>query len=594
MDSASNHHRIAIILLAVIAIVSFSGIGAALPADASPASAPDGSVLQVGDDGPVEIETDDEDSGDGEDDEDGEDSEEDQDEDDIEIVTIGEDEDDEGDEEDEDGDGSSLTPEQQEELEELPIDVDEDDIDPDEIESDDEPGTGVDADEDDGATEQVGTGGPGPSLSPTDNAEQLAEWFAEQMFVATEVLIDDVFNNMLGTPTPENDGWQGILGQPTGETYSELYENVYMDMILPPVFQFMILAFIGFSLFVVPFSPITGQRVWRVMITMFGAAALILLAWNFASLLHHVSDAVTQWFLPQSDEFLGESGVAEDAGLELASGPLAVLLGVYFASWNVGIGLLLIHGIRQVALFFMPTVLPIILVGMYFGPKTSKSAFSVLFWQYIGLLVMNWPTALLLSIAYYVSFDFGMGAAGVLPDMATTIGLFLFAVGIPLLVQTSFLGGSLVAILTKGSVLAAGASTARRYFPTGAIGGAGSSIRRGGGYINPVSRYNRDAASDHERQRRRRDVASSASSTTRTRTPRHGRTLADGGYATRSRSNVGSRYRSPPVRSASQSKTSGSSTSNSAPTGSTHDAGSADARRRERYRRLRGGDGDSS
>lgn len=549
MNSTLNRYLALVTLIAAVAILFFTGAVIASPAD-STAPFEDSQVFQIDGEEPIDEAESENGSTDNESD----------------NISV-----DINDSDDDEDSNSSLTPEEQEELDNLPIDVDEDDVNSDEI--------GEGTDDDNGntsGTPQVGSGGLGPSLSPEDNAEALSEWLIERMYVATEILIDDVFNNMLGTPTPENDGWQGILGQPVGDTYSDLYEEVYMDLILPPVFQFMILGFIAFSLFVVPFSPITGQRVWRVLLGMFGAAALILLAWNFASLLHHVSDAVTMWFLPQSDDFLNGAGLAEEAGLELASGPLAVLLGVYFASWNVGIGLLLIHGMRQAILFFMPTILPIILVGMYFGPKTSKAAFSVLFWQYIGLLVMNWPTALLLSIAYHVNFDFGMGEVGTLPNLAATIGLFIFAIGIPLLVQSSFLGGSLVAIIMKGSMLSAGASTARRYFPSGSMGGAArSAAKRGGGYINPVSRHTRSAGIDHERQRRQRDVANQVSSTTGIRSTRYGQTATDGGYTARINSSARSRYRSD---------------SHSKPISSTHDAGSVDARRRERYRRLRGND----
>lgn len=567
----NSNRRLALgVLLVVCSLACLPSVAAATPAVSSTAT--DSTPLQI------EIEE-------PEDEELLEGEEEQEDTDDISVGVSdedeGEDEDDdtvetedeeEGEEEGESDDSSSLSVEEQEDVEDLPIDVDEDDIDSEDLEE--ETGGAADDTEDGtaGDTEQVGGGELGPNLSPEDNAEALAEWSIERMYVGVELLIDSVFNNMLGTPTPENDGWQGIFGQPVGETYSDLYEEVYMQMILPPVFQFMILGFIGFTLFVVPFSPLTGQRVWSVLLGMFGAAALVLFAWNVASLLHHVSDAVTMWFLPQGEDFLDGSGITDAAELELASGPLAVLLGAYFASWNIGIGLLFIHGARQAILFFMPTVLPIILVGMYFGPKASKAAFSVLFWQYIGLLVMNWPTALLLSTAYHVGFDFGMGPAGSLTNFAATVGLFAFAVGIPLFVQTSFLGGSLAAVVMKGSVLSASAGAARKYVPTGAVGGAAkSAAKRGGGYINPVSRYTRSTENDQHQQRRRRDVASQTSSTSTRSTP----TATDGGYTPRSTSSTTSRYRS-------------ASSSKSIPASSTRDAGSIDARRRERYRRLRG------
>ncbi len=456
-------------------------------------------------------------------------------------------------------DESNVTPE---DLEELPIDIDEDDVDLEEINNESEANATNTTNGTDGGTPQIGGGGGtgsiGPSLSPEENAEDLAEWLRGQLRGATVYLVDEVINEMLGTPTPENDGWQGILGQPVGETYSDLYEEVYMQMILPPAFQFMIIGFIFFTLFVVPFSPMTGQRVWSVLLAMFGAGALVMLSWNVASLLHHVSDAVTMWFLPQGEEILPSgdpNNPFSEEHIKLNAGPLAVSLGVYLASWNVGLMLALIHGIRHAILFLMPTVLPIILVGMYFGPRTSKSAFSVLFWQYIGLLVMNWPTALLLSIGYHVGFDFGMGAAGSLANMAVTIGVIILAVVLPLTIQTSFLGGSLVAIITKGSVLSAGMNTARQVLPSR---GDASRLKRGGGYINPVSRFTRDRTTNSNRQRRQ-DVAAT-----------------DGGSSTQSR-----------LTSYSQSHSRSTSSRRSRPPRSQRDTGSIDARRRERYRRLR-------
>ncbi|WP_245998567.1 hypothetical protein [Halalkalicoccus subterraneus] len=463
----------------------------------------------------------------------------------------------------EDDDESNVTAE---DLEELPIDVDEDEVNLEEINNESADNAtnttnGTNA-ENGGGTPQIGGGGGtgsiGPSLSPEENAKDLAEWLRGQLRGATVYLVDEVINDMLGTPTPENDGWHGILGQPVGETYSDLYEEVYMQMILPPAFQFMIIGFIFFTLFVVPFSPMTGQRVWSVLLAMFGAGALVMLSWNVASLLHHVSDAVTMWFLPQGEEILASgdpNNPFSEENIKLNAGPLAVGLGVYLASWNVGLMLALIHGIRHAVLFLMPTILPIILVGMYFGPRTSKAAFSVLFWQYIGLLVMNWPTALLLSIGYHVGFDFGMGAAGSLANMAVTIGVIILAVVLPLTIQTSFLGGSLVAIITKGSVLSTGMNTARRVLPSR---GDTSRLKRGGGYINPVSRFTRDRSTNSNRQRRQ-DVAAT-----------------DGGSSTQSR-----------LTNYSQSHSRSTPSRQSGPSRSQQDAGSIDARRRERYRRLR-------
>lgn len=433
----------------------------------------------------------------------------------------------------------------------------------------------------DGRTEQVGSD-IGPSFDPAENAERLSEWLEGFLHDGMVFFIDEVFNNMLGTPTPENDGWEGILGQPVDETYSQLYEEVFIDKIMLPMFMFMSLAFTGYVLFIMPWAGITGQRVMPALLTMFGAVALVLFAWNFATLLHHVSDAMTMWFLPSGEELVRTEGLESDVDFsednhELRTGALAAAVGLKLAGWNIGLVLLVIHGVRQAILFFMPVLLGPILAGMYFGPRVSKAAFSIVFWQYIGLLVMNWPTALILSMAYHVNYTFGLGGeAGALANVAVMMGMFIIALGIPVIVNGSLLGGSLVAILMKGSVMNAGASKVRNHLPS--TDGIKSRAKKGGGYINPTSRFKRTNSQSGERDQQRKAVAG------RSNTPSGAppmmrssrRTATDGGYASGTRAvNYNSRTTVP--------------SKGTVPSKSRHDAGSVDARRRERYRRLRSG-----
>lgn len=439
-------------------------------------------------------------------------------------------------------------------------------------------------------TAQVG-GGVGPSLDPGENAEELAEWLDEWLTSGFVWFIDEVVNNLLGTPYPENDGWMGILGTPVDEQYGELYD-FSMEMVMLPVLSLVVIAFIFYTLFVVPTTPLLGRRVTPALLAVFGAVILVIFGWNFATLNQFAADAATQWFLPSDEELLeieedDEGADFSDDNHELRSGPTAALLGIKIFGWNIGAALLAFHSARHMILILIPALMPILLAGMFYGPRASKAVFSVAFWQYMALTYSNIPTVLFLSMAFHIDFAFGFaGEYGELSNVAMT--MFLFALGIffPVLFHSAAFGGALATIIMKGSVASAAGGYLRKRLPSS--GAVKQRVTRGGGRLNPVSWYKRRSSTAVERDAKRRDVAarygggrSSARAggyyTPRRQTGATGRTATDGGYPTTRSSRTS---RSPPRRR-SRDQRRGRDRSDSA------DAGSVDHRRRERYRRMR-------
>jgi hypothetical protein len=321
--------------------------------------------------------------------------------------------------------------------------------------------------------------------TPAEATEQIWSYMAVQFHAGFVQLVDEVFNNLLGTPKIHNDGPMGIFGAPTtidsgAETadrtdadeydafasalYADLYDSVYLPFVMPLVFSIMGLAAIG--VLVGPaLSAITHHRMLSILGSAVFAVILVVASWEFAALIHALSDSATQFFLPDSEELLGEEAF-DDADETAAAGPIATAVGFSILGISKGLILAIIHGLRHSALYVFPLVLPLLLLLAYFGVwQKVKLVGSVLIWQYYALLVMNIPTALLLRIAYEAEWQFIAGEAAFFANLAATMGVFFIAIIIPLFISGSFL---LIGLSMRGATMgtamgAAGAIQQRRH-----------------------------------------------------------------------------------------------------------------------------------
>ncbi|WP_331232282.1 hypothetical protein [Natronorarus salvus] len=320
--------------------------------------------------------------------------------------------------------------------------------------------------------------------TPAEATEHIWSYMAVQFHEMFVTLVDEVFNNLLGTPTIHNDGPLGIIGGPepigSGEAtaddtaadeydvfashlYVDLYANVYLPFIMPLTAAILGLAAIG-VLIGPSLSAITHHRMLSLLGAAIFAVILVVASWEFAALIHSLSDSATQFFLPDGEELIGEETLA-DADETAAAGPLSMALGFYLTGGIKALILAIIHGLRHAALFVFPLVLPFLLILAYLGIwQKVKLVGSVLIWQYYALLTMNIPTAILLRIAHEAEWQFVPEGVDFFANLAATMGIFFIAIIIPLLVSGSFLliGLSMRGVAAGTAMGAAGTVGGRR------------------------------------------------------------------------------------------------------------------------------------
>ncbi|WP_114578617.1 hypothetical protein [Saliphagus sp. LR7] len=311
----------------------------------------------------------------------------------------------------------------------------------------------------DRAGSAIGSANPVPS--PAEAAEDVWEWISTQLQEMMTTLVDTVFNELLGTPTIENDGAMGIMGSPVDPTtaeeidanddtnggfatqnYTNLYHSVYLVYVIPLVGG--VLGVMALTVLVGPsLSAFTQRRMFTTVGTAALAVFLVVASWEFAALMHAFSDGVTQHFLPTGGEVL-------DFNRTIYSGPLAVTIGLLASGGTTGIALLALHAVRHMLLYVAPIALPaLILLAYWGGHQRVKQVGSFFIWQWYALLVWNWPTAVLLRVAYELNWMFHSSD---LINIGMTMAIFLIAVAIPLAVSGSF---TLIGLSMRGAAASA-------------------------------------------------------------------------------------------------------------------------------------------
>lgn len=324
-----------------------------------------------------------------------------------------------------------------------------------------------------GITDTVG-GAASNALNPADAAEQVWERLTEMFASAMTLFVEEVFNQALGTPTINNDGAFGILGTPealaegeqtpanteasqydafASENYVTVYEEIYLGLVMPMAMSIMFL--LALLMLVAPaITAITRRKVGSILASGVFVVLMIVAIWEFATLMHALSDAATQLFLPDSEDVL-------DSEVTTYSGGVASALILYFKGWVGGAALALIHATRHVLLFVYPAVLPIFFILAYWGGhRRVKQVGSFFIWQWYGLLVMNIPTAVLLAFANAVGWQLFPWD---LLNFVATLGIFALAVMIPFAVSGSFF---LIGLSMRGAAVGTASSAISKYAPS--------------------------------------------------------------------------------------------------------------------------------
>lgn len=246
-------------------------------------------------------------------------------------------------------------------------------------------------------------------------------------------VLANVYNLGFQTPVPQNDGWQGILGTPTNEPFQPLY-NQLLEGKLYPVLNYLLgmaVIVMGISLVV---NPLMSRfRALNLMIKFVSFLLLYVSSWATVTLMHGAVNDITVWLRPseQAMQALATNVTKLSAG---AIGAYFIGAGGMLATvFSLGLEL----GLRKVALqYFFPYIFPVLLLLLYVSPwQRLKSFASVVLWQYVNVLAMVIPIAILLKAAAIVSFSTSSGVVA----MLVLIALFLFAVSIPTITTYTFL-----------------------------------------------------------------------------------------------------------------------------------------------------------
>jgi hypothetical protein len=312
------------------------------------------------------------------------------------------------------------------------------------------------------------------TLNPADAAEEVWERLTEMFAGAMSFFVEEVFNEALGTPTINNDGAFGILGTPEAleegeqtpshkeaglydamatENYVTVYEEVYLGLVMPMAMSVMFL--LALLMLIAPaITAITRRKVGSILASGVFVVMMIVAVWEFATLMHALSDAAAQLFLPDGEDVL-------DSEVTTYSGGVATALILYFKGWVGGAALGLIHATRHVLLFVYPAVLPIFFILAYWGGhRRVKQVGSFFIWQWYGLLVMNIPTAILLAFANAVGWQLFPWE---LLNFLATLGIFALAVLIPFTVSGSFF---LIGLSMRGAAVGTASSVVSKYAPS--------------------------------------------------------------------------------------------------------------------------------
>ena len=272
----------------------------------------------------------------------------------------------------------------------------------------------------------------GPLLSKIDSLTEgqlkgLADSFKNG---ATDVLAN-VYDLAFTTAVPENDGWRGIFGTPTNEPFQSLHQNLLSEKLYPVTNRLLGIGvlLLGVSLVV---NPLVSRFRALDLIIKFTTFLLFYgFSWAAITLMHGAVNDITLWMRPSEEAMAGLVTSVDKMG--------ATAIGAYFFGsggiLTTAFGLGLELGIRRVLIeYVFPYVFPVLVFLLYVSPwQRLRGYASMAIWQYVNVLTMVIPIAILLRAATAVEFSPGEG----IKAMLILTALFLATVSIPV-VSTYF------------------------------------------------------------------------------------------------------------------------------------------------------------
>lgn len=222
----------------------------------------------------------------------------------------------------------------------------------------------------------------------------------------------------IGTPVPQNDGWLGVFGEPTGR-FQAGYEAILEDILYPLIPQIVAIAIMAVGILLMLGGLRGRYRAGKLVFAVCAGTVVVGFAWTWASFNHALADAITMAIAPSAEELTDSTeSLAKSAG-----GPIAAALGIATVGWGEAIAIAVIYGGRRALLEAGPYGMAFILLVQFFGPhRYVRIIGTVAHLQYLALVYMTVPAAIIFRIAYSLNWAFSPEGA---VNVFVTLGLFL-------------------------------------------------------------------------------------------------------------------------------------------------------------------------
>jgi hypothetical protein len=244
-------------------------------------------------------------------------------------------------------------------------------------------------------------------------------------------ILTNLYNLAFKTPVPENSGWKGVLGTPVdtkaNQTFYTLFQKLLVDKLYPVTYSLLTVGIVFMAISMAGNPFMSHHQVVDYFIKLVLGIMYWAFAWTGVTLMHGVVNGITKWIRP-SPEVMGALVTNVEA---LSAGATAAYFagsgGILATLFSLGLEL----GMRRVLLLYVfPYIFPVLLLVLYLAPwRRLRGYASMAIWQYVNVLTMVIPIAVLLKGAAVVSLSLE-GKSSVV-SMLILVALFLVAATIP-------------------------------------------------------------------------------------------------------------------------------------------------------------------
>ncbi|WP_129113855.1 hypothetical protein [Halegenticoccus tardaugens] len=287
--------------------------------------------------------------------------------------------------------------------------------------------------------------------------DDIVEWIQETAVDVISGLLGGTMHLLIGTPVPDNSGWMGIFGTPTNHPYQSIHEPIYENQVFPFALAILVLAMILLTGFL-PYSSIIGSyRAYLWILRTLVAIFALIFAWPLATWLHLIANNVAHAFAPDPRAII----TSFEGALTMGTTAVPIAATIYLFGWMKVAIYAFIYLFRYQLLFWAPYALGPLLVLALIGPHKKLRHFASFgLWQYVGLLIMTWPNALLFGAAYELGWSFSSDA---LVNVGLIMGMFLTGIFLPLFIMYAMSHGpGLISGMATGIATSAAHGVSRR------------------------------------------------------------------------------------------------------------------------------------